>query len=88
VAPKLTLAPNMMLIVFLYAMAAATLGGYDSPVGAIVGGIVVGLAESMSATYVPFVGSDMKLVVAIVVVNLVLLVRPSGLLGSPVVHRV
>lgn len=88
VAPKLTLAPNMMLTVFLYAVAAATLGGFDSPVGAIVGGLVVGLVETLSATYISFVGADMKLVVAIALIIVVLLVRPAGLFGTTRVARV
>lgn len=87
VAPKLTLSPNMMLIVLIYAFAAATLGGFDSPVGAVVGGIIVGVAESLSATYVGFIGADLKLGVAFLLILVVLLIRPSGLFGSKEVAR-
>jgi len=87
VAPKLTLSPSLMLIVLIYGFAAATLGGFDSPLGAVVGGIAVGLAESLAATYVAFVGSDLKLAVAFALILVVLLVRPAGLFGSRTVHR-
>jgi branched-chain amino acid transport system permease protein len=87
VAPKLTLAPNMMIGVLIYAFAAATLGGFDSVLGAVVGGIVVGLAESLGATYLPFVGSDLKLVVPVGIILLVLAVRPAGLFGSTAAER-
>ena len=52
IAPSLFLSPPMMVSVVIYALAAATLGGWDSPAGAIVGGLVVGVAESLCATFV------------------------------------
>ena len=88
VAPKLFLEPNMMLTVQIYAFAAATLGGIDSPVGAVVGGIVVGVAENLAGTYIGFVGSDLKIAVPLVIIFAVLMVRPTGLFGRHVVARV
>lgn len=80
---------GMMLIVFLYATAAATLGGFDSPGGAVVGGLSLGVIESMVAQYQPeWVGNSMKQVVALLIILGVLLVKPSGLFGTSKVERV
>ena len=88
VAPKLFLEPNMMLGVQIYAFAAATLGGFDSPVGAVIGGIVVGVAENLAGTYVDFIGSDLKITVPLVIIFAVLMAKPTGLFGKQVVARV
>ena len=88
VAPKLFLEPNMMLGVQIYAFAAATLGGFDSPVGAVVGGLTVGVAENLAGSYVDFIGSELKLVVALAIIFAVLLVRPAGLFGKQQIARV
>ncbi len=79
--------PNMMLGVVIYAMAAATLGGFDSLGGAVVGGIVIGLAESLLAGYVDFIGSELALAAALVIMLVVLLVRPQGLFGTRAVEQ-
>lgn len=88
VAPRLFVSPSMMLGVVIYAFAAATLGGFDSVLGAVIGGLVVGVAENLAATYVPWIGADLKIVVALVVIFATLLVRPSGLFGRKSVVRV
>ncbi len=88
VAPKLFLDPNMMLTVQIYAFAAATLGGFDSPVGAVVGGITVGVAENLAGTYVDAIGSDLKIAVPLLVIFAVLMIKPAGLFGRQVVARV
>jgi branched-chain amino acid transport system permease protein len=88
VAPSLFLEPNMMLGVMIYAFAAATLGGFDSPFGAVIGGIVVGVAENLAGTYVDFIGSDLKVAVPLAVIFIVLMVKPTGLFGKAVVTRV
>jgi branched-chain amino acid transport system permease protein len=88
IAPSLFLDPNMMLGVLVYAFAAAALGGFDSPLGAVLGGVIVGIVENLAGTYVGFVGSDLKLLVPLVLIVAVLLVRPRGLLGSTRVVRV
>lgn len=87
VAPLLFLEPNMMGGVLIYAFAAATLGGFDSPVGAVVGGLIVGVAETLAGAYVGFVGSDLKVGVPLVIILGVLLLRPRGLFGGAVVER-
>lgn len=88
VAPRLFLEPNMMLNVQIYAFAAATLGGFDSPVGAVVGGIVVGVAENLAGSYIGFIGSDLKISVALLIIFGVLMAKPTGLFGKRVVARV
>ena len=86
VAPIVYLDPNMMAGILLYAFAAALLGGIDSPGGAVVGGLVVGVLENLLGAFV--IGNELKLVVALVLIVGVLLVRPSGFFGSVQVSRV
>lgn len=69
----------------LKGFAAAILGGLGSAPGALLGGLCIGLAESLSAGYL---SSAYKDAVAFVVILLVLLVRPRGLLGARLVERV
>lgn len=88
VAPRLFLSPPMMLPVVIYSLAAATLGGWTSPFGAIVGGLLVGVAESLAGTFVAFIGAELKIGVAFLVMAIVLLVRPQGLFGEGSVVRV
>ena len=60
-APSLFLEPNMMQTVLLYAFAAAVLGGMDSPLGAVVGGLVLGVLLNLVGTYVDWVGGELRL---------------------------
>ena len=61
-------------------LAAAALGGLDSMVGAVLGGLVVGLARNLLVTFLDL--SELALATAVAVILVVLLVRPTGLLGS------
>lgn len=88
VAPQTGLEPNFMFPVLLYAFAAATVGGFSSPGGAVVGGVLVGVIEAVTATYVGFIGTELSLTVALVTIVLVLVVRPHGLFGKQEVARV
>ena len=87
IAPRLFLDVNFMGGVLIYSFAAATLGGFDSPFGAVIGGWVIGVSENLASTYVDFIGSDLKILVPLTVILVVLLIRPSGLFGSPEVAR-
>ena len=87
-APVLFLDPTMMLVVLIYAFAAAVLGGIDSPIGAVVGGLTLGVIINLLGAYVDFVGSELRLPTALVVLLAVLLMRPQGLFGHAVVRRV
>jgi branched-chain amino acid transport system permease protein len=87
VAPRLFLDVNLMGSVLIYAFAAAALGGFDSAIGAVVGGWVIGVSETLAGTYVDFIGADLKILVPLAIIFVVLLVRPSGLFGARVVAR-
>jgi branched-chain amino acid transport system permease protein len=87
-APSVFLDPNMMQSVLIYAFAAAVLGGIDSPVGAVVGGLILGVGLNLIGTYVDFIGSDLRLPAALLVILVVLLVKPAGLFGKPEVKKV
>jgi branched-chain amino acid transport system permease protein len=88
IAHKVFLDPNMMAGILIYAFASATLGGFTSPGGAVVGGLLVGVIENLVGTYVRFIGTELKLTVALGIILLVLVVKPSGLFGRSAVHRV
>jgi branched-chain amino acid transport system permease protein len=88
VAPVVFLDPNMMQTILLYAFAAAVLGGLDSPVGAVVGGLLLGVTITLLGRYVGFVGSALKLPAALLLILMLLLVRPGGLFGRVAVRRV
>lgn len=79
--------PGLMAIVLVFSFSAAALGGFDSPVGAVVGGLIVAIAEALTIGYVDFL-SGIELVVPFGIILLVLLVRPTGLFGRKVVERV
>jgi branched-chain amino acid transport system permease protein len=86
VAPVLFLDPNMMGGVLIYAFAGALLGGITSPVGAVAGGLIVGVTENLVGTYL--IASQLKLTVAFALIILVLVFRPNGLFGTAIVRRV
>jgi branched-chain amino acid transport system permease protein len=83
-----TLDFNLMTVVLLYGFAAAALGGFDSIPGAVVGGLIVGMAEAFIPAFFSFVGSELSLAVALGVIVTVLLVRPEGLFGTKRIERV
>jgi branched-chain amino acid transport system permease protein len=87
IAPRLFLDVNFMGGVLIYSFAAATLGGFDSPLGAVLGGWIIGIAENLAGTYVDFIGSDLKILVPLTAILVVLLFRPTGLFGSAEVAR-
>ena len=88
IAPVVFLEPNMMLGVLLYGFAGAVLGGLSSPGGAVFGGFAVGVIENLAGTFIPYIGREMKLTIALVVIVAVLMVRPAGIFGRVVVSRV
>ncbi len=76
----------------LLAFPAMILGGLDSPLGAVVGGIIIGVTQQLTAGYqpehAPWLGVGFDSVMPYIVMVVILLVRPYGLFGSKEVHRV
>jgi branched-chain amino acid transport system permease protein len=92
-APTVGLDPQMMQAVLIYAFAAAVLGGIDSPAGAVVGGLLLGVLLNMLSYLTQYdlfdwFSEELRLPIALLVILVVLLVRPSGLFGRPEVKRV
>ena len=88
IAPTVLLEPNMMVRVLIFSLVAATLGGLDSLGGALLGGLAIGVSQTMVAGYVEFMGTQLSLPGALLVMVIVLMVRPSGLFGTPRIERV
>jgi branched-chain amino acid transport system permease protein len=82
------LQPTMMQPILLYAFAAAVLGGLESPAGAVVGGLAIGIFLNLVGQYVGFATSEVRLPIAFVVLLVVLLFKPTGLFGRKQVRRV
>jgi branched-chain amino acid transport system permease protein len=78
----------MMQTIIIYAFAAAVLGGIESPLGAVVGGVIVGVTVNFAGAYIPFIGGDLQLAVAMAIIVGVLVLKPNGLFGRPTVRRV
>ncbi len=87
-APSVFLDPTMMQAILIYAFAAAVLGGIDSPIGAVVGGLLLGVGLNLIGSYVDFVGADLRLPAALLVILVVLLLKPAGIFGKPHVRKV
>lgn len=81
-ADRLLLSPMMMTRLLVYALVAASIGGLSSPAGALVGGIVVGVGQSMLGGYAPRVGSVLAFPLVVVAMIIMLYVRPGGLFGA------
>jgi branched-chain amino acid transport system permease protein len=88
VARTTLLEPNFMGRVLIYSFAAATLGGLDSLGGAVLAGIMIGLVQTMGGGYIDAIGSELAPAVALFVIVIVLVIKPSGLFGSKRVERV
>lgn len=87
VAPSVPLQPNMMDTILVYALAAAVLGGLDSPLGAVVAAWLIGIVETVAGANINIIGSDLRIAVPLVLLALILLVRPQGLFGRRDVER-
>jgi branched-chain amino acid transport system permease protein len=86
VAPRiLPLSPSYLEEVLVYGFTAAVLGGLDSPVGALIGGLVIGLTRSYVSGYV---GTTYEVVGALAVLIAVLMVRPEGLFNRVAARRI
>lgn len=84
VAPLLTLSPDMGLI-GIKGFTAAVLGGFNSLLGAVIGGIALGIIEALAGTYI---SSALKDMISYSILIVVILVRPQGLLGGLTIRKV
>ena len=84
IAPVVTLDPTLMWDPLLKGFAAAVLGGLSTPVGAVLGGYLLGIVENAFGAYVSI---EFRSALAFLVIVGVLWVRPSGLLGRPATRR-
>lgn len=87
-SPSVLLQPSMMDGILIYAFAAAVLGGLESPAGAVIGGLAIGVMLNLLGSYVSWVTPQLLLPAAFLVMLTVLLVKPSGLFGRRRVRRV
>jgi branched-chain amino acid transport system permease protein len=85
IAPSVFLGPNNFDPILIGGFVAAVLGGLDSPPGAVVGGLVLGLALSYVSGYL---GSALVPLAALVILVGVLMVRPTGLFAATKERRV
>ena len=86
--PIFQLEPSVMARVLIFSAAAAALGGLDSLGGAIIGGLIIGMVQSIMVQYVGFIPNELGLAAAVFVLMVVLLFKPSGLFGTKSVERV
>jgi branched-chain amino acid transport system permease protein len=84
-AASLTLSVDMMFAILIFAFAGAVLGGLDSPAGAVIGGVGVGVIQALAGNYI---STQVDVLVAFMVIVGVLVVRPTGLFGRRVMRRV
>jgi branched-chain amino acid transport system permease protein len=87
VSPSTFLYPSSMDAIFVYGFTAAVIGGLDSPVGAVAGGLLLGLALSYAGGYLHS-GANLVPLVALGILIVVLMVRPDGLFSATQVRRV
>jgi branched-chain amino acid transport system permease protein len=80
--------PTLMQPILVYAFAAAVLGGLESPAGAVVGGLAIGVSLTLVVQYVHPITSELQTPFAFAVLLAVLLLKPSGLFGQREVRRV
>ena len=85
VSPSTFLYPNSMDTIFVFGFTAAVIGGLDSPLGAIVGGLPLGVVLSYAGGYL---GSQTTALVALGILVVVLMIRPAGIFSSARVRRV
>lgn len=78
----------VMFPVLIWGLASAIVGGMDSPVGAVAGGLILGVVASLASFYIDFIGGDFKIVTSVALIIVFVLVRPQGLFGSAQVQRV
>lgn len=84
-SPRTQIHPNMMLNLQIQGLTAAVLGGFESLPGTVLGGILLGIIQQLVGKYI---SEELKMAFALVVILVLLLVKPSGLLGGKRAERV
>ena len=84
-APLTLIYPDLGAVLLVKAFASAVLGGFGSLPGAVLGGVSVGIIENLAGGYLH---TSLQDVSAFIVIMLVLVVRPTGLLGARAVRRI
>ncbi|MGE0525705.1 MAG: branched-chain amino acid ABC transporter permease [Bdellovibrionales bacterium] len=87
IAPILFVTPNMLINIYAYALIAVVVGGMESPLGALLGGIIVGVVENL-ASNASMIGSELKFLVVMFLLIAMLIVKPRGLWGRSEARRV
>ena len=81
-----------LAVLALLAFPAIILGGLDSPGGAVIGGVIIGITQTLTAgyqkEYASFLGENFQSVMPFVIMVLILLIRPYGLFGTKEVKRI
>jgi branched-chain amino acid transport system permease protein len=85
VSPSTFLYPNSMDSIFVLGFTAAVIGGLDSPVGAVAGGLILGILLNYVGGYL---GSDLVPIFGLAALVVVLMLRPSGLFGATATRQV
>jgi branched-chain amino acid transport system permease protein len=85
VVPTSSLTPNFMDVILVYGFTAAVVGGLDSPVGALVGGLITGLSLAWVGGYL---GGSLEPMGALALVIVSLMIRPEGIFARPAARRV
>jgi branched-chain amino acid transport system permease protein len=85
IVPTSDLTPNFMDVILIYGFTAAVVGGLDSPVGALVGGLLTGLSLAWVGGYL---GGSLEPMAALALVVVSLMIRPEGLFARPAARRV
>jgi len=82
------LTPQLMSNVLLYSFVSATIGGLESPFGAVVGSLLFGIILSLAQQYVGFIGTELQVPFALAILLVIFLFKPHGLFGKAEVARV
>jgi len=83
-APIFLVSPNMGWSVAIKGFAAAILGGFGNPIGAVIGGLIFGIIEAASAF---FISSTYKYTISFAITIAVLMFKPMGILGEPTIEK-
>jgi branched-chain amino acid transport system permease protein len=85
VTPQTFLYPNSMDAIFVFGFTAAVIGGLESPLGAVIGGLILGVVIEVAGGYL---GSDLMPIFGLAALVLVLMIRPSGLFSTTATRQV